>query len=166
MVLSDNCACPRIEVYSQSGEKDHPDLYGIYSRRAEKVNGRTFYTSDSYGGRFGIWWTQDDTYPTYQWEIGYSSDASKDKGWAINLQDVDCPQNLKRFSWLVYIDKNQQWRRVGYSLGIRCLSDDGLKNQKRKPGGPTLDAIAPSSHAQSHAETEIFKIMTLFISKP
>ena len=75
MVLSDNCACSRIEVYSQSGKKYHPYLYGTYLRRAEKVNGRPFYISDAYGGKYGIWWVQDIT--PNQWQIGYSKDKGK-----------------------------------------------------------------------------------------
>ena len=85
MVLLDNCACSRIEVYSQSGKKYHPYLYGTYLRRAEKVNGRPFYISDAYGGKYGIWWDQDDSYPKYQWVIGYSS---RQGYLASNLQDL------------------------------------------------------------------------------
>ena len=70
MLLLDNCACSRIEVYSQSGKKYHPYLYGTYLRRADKVNGRPFYISDAYGGKYGIWWVQDIT--PNQWQIGYS----------------------------------------------------------------------------------------------
>ena len=132
MVLLDNCACSRIEVYSQSGEKYHPFLYGTYLRSAEKVNGRPFYISDAYGGKYGIWWAQDIT--PKQWQIGYSSDKGKDNGWASNLQDVDCPQSLKHFSWwmnsIYIIDSYQQWRTVGYALDIRCLPDDNFKGHE------------------------------------
>ena len=146
MVLLDNCACSRIEIYSHSGKKFHPELYGPYLRRAENVNGRPFYASDAYGGRYGIWWYQDDTYPYYQWQIGYSSKKGGNHPMAANIQDVDCPQKLKLFSWWM---NNGGWYTVGYDLGIRCLPND-----------------EPTSHPQSHAETKILKIVNLSTSKP
>ena len=132
MVLLDNCACSRIEVYSQSGEKYHPYLYGTYLRRAEKVNGRPFYTSDDH--IHGIWWYQDNSRPRYEWKMGHSSDKGTTVGWASNLQDVDCPQSTKNFSWwmnsIYIIDSYQQWRTVGYALDIRCLPDDNFKGHE------------------------------------
>ena len=98
--------------------------------------------------------------------MGHSSDKGTTVGWASNLQDVECPQSLKNFSWWIYIDDRQQWRTVGYAFAIRCLPDTDIKDQERKPYGLKLDAIAPSSHVQSHDETEILKTTTLFISKP
>ena len=133
-------------------------------RQAENVNGRPFYKSDAYRGKFGIWWYQDDTHPRYEWKIGLSSGKFKDKGWAINLQDVDCPQTLKHFSW--WMSSSGRWYTAGYALGIRCLPDDDRKPHERKFDIIKWDEYERTSYDQSHAETEIRKIMTLFISKP
>ena len=160
MFFLDNCACSRIEVYSQNGRKIHHELYGHYLRQAENVNGRPFYKSDAYGGKFGIWWYQDDTHPRYEWKIGFSSGRFSDKGWAINLQDVDCPQTLKHFSW--WMSSSGRWYTAGYALGVRCLPDDDRKQHERKFDVIKLDGYEPTSHAI----TEIREIMTLFISKP
>ena len=59
-----------------------------------------------------------------------------------------------------------RWYTAGYALGIRCLPDDDLKHHERKLDVIKLDGYEPTSYDQSHAETEIRKIMTLFISKP
>ena len=132
-------------------------------RQAENVNGRPFYKSDAYRGKFGIWWYQDDTYPRYEWKIGLSSGQFSDKAWAINLQDVDCPQTLKNFSWWI---SSGRWYTARYALGIRCHSDHDLKHHERKFDVKKLDGYEPTRYDQSHAETEIRKTMTLFISKP
>ena len=157
MVLLDNCACPRIEVYTKSGRKDQltpHEVYGTYSRRAEKVNGRPFYTSDGYGGSYGIWWYQgfaDQTHPKYQWQIGKTSNKGKCLKREANLQDVNCPQNLKHWSWMVvdYHKHAELWYQHGYDLGVRCFLDDDLKD-----------------HVQSHANNEIPKIVNLLASEP
>ena len=155
--ILDNCACPRIEVYSQSGKKHgHPRLYGTYSRRAEKVNGWPFYTSDAYGGRYGIWWYQEDTYPVYQWQIGYSSNKGRNYPLALNIQDVECPQSLKLFSWWM---NTGGWYTFGYDLGSRCLPNDDLDDIK-------LDIYEPTSYTPSHAKTEIPKIVNILTSNP
>ena len=165
MVLLGNCACSRIEVYSISGKKDYPTIYGTYLRQAEKVNGRPFYTSDAYGGKFGIWWLQDDTYPVYQWQIGYSSKKGGGDCFAANVKDADCPQSLKHFSWwIMYGD--ERWRLIGYDLGIRCHPDDDLKGHEGKLDLKKVAGNEPKSHDQSPANTKITKILTLLISKP
>ena len=133
-------------------------------RQAENVNGRPFYKSDAYRGKFGIWWYQDDTHPRYEWKIGLSSGRFKDKGRAINLQDVDCPQTLKHFSW--WMSSSGRWYTAGYALGVRCLPGDEFKHYEMKLDVIKLDGYEPTRYDQSRAETEIHKIMTLFISKP
>ena len=131
-------------------------------RKAEKVNGRSFYKSDAYGGKYGIWWDQDDSYPKYQWVIGYSSRTGY---LASNLQDIDCPQSLKHFSWWMNIDQNQQWRTVGYALGIRCLHDNDLKGHEMKLDVIKLNDNELTNNAQSHAKTNIPEIVFLLTSK-
>ena len=134
-------------------------------RSTEKVNGRPFYTSDAYGGNYGIWWVKDLSEPYYQWVIGHSSNKGRNDPLAANLQDVDCPQSLKHFSWWMYIDSKEHWRVVGYNLGIRCLADDDLKEHQMNLDVLKLDGNEPTSYDQSPARTKISKIVTL-ISKP
>ena len=158
MVITGNCACSRIEVYTRSGRKDHAQLYGTYLRQDENVNGRPFYTSDAYEGKYGIWWYEDDSIPVYEWQIGYSSKKGGDDCLAANVKDADCPQSLKHFSWwILYGD--ERWRLIGYDLGIRCHPDDEGKLDVKK-----LDGNEPTRLDQSPA-TKIPKIVNLLISK-
>ena len=59
-----------------------------------------------------------------------------------------------------------RWYTAGYALGIRCHPDDYLKHAERKFDVIELDGYEPTSYDQSHAETKLRKIMSLFISKP
>ena len=70
---------------------------------------------------------------------------------ALNIQDVDCPQSLKLFSWWM---NTGHWYNFGYDLGSRCLLNDDLDVIK-------LDSYEPTNHAMSHAKTEIPKIVNI-----
>ena len=70
---------------------------------------------------------------------------------ALNIQDVDCPQSLKLFSWWM---NTGHWYNFGYDLGSRCLPNDDLDVIK-------FDSYEPTSHALSHAKTEIPKIVNI-----
>ena len=55
--------------------------------------------------------------------FGYSSKKGRNYPLALNIQDVDCPQSLKLFSWWM---NTGHWYNFGYDLGSRCLPNDDL----------------------------------------
>ena len=124
----DNCACPRIEVYSPKYPNgDHrypnqPQIFGIYSKRFEKVNNRAFYTSEAYGGHYGIWWCHDSDYPLLQWNIGQTNEKGQCRGFGANFQEAVCPQSLSGYTWWLYYGK-PGWLAPGKGLAVRCVSD-------------------------------------------
>ena len=122
----DNCACPRIEYYSPDGSI-LSDLYGIYSRRVEKVNNRYFYTSEEHSGEYGIWQCRYDNTQIVQWVIGATRDKGRCVGEAFNFQDKVCPPSITGYTWWVYLDNLKRFDTALKGIAVRCVTDDYQK---------------------------------------
>ena len=104
-----------------------PQIFGLYSRQVEKVNGRSFYISDFKDykdeGYYGISWCGDSWWIQYKsWKgqcIGF--------GYDVKLQNTACPQIIQGYTW--WLSVSYGWKPAGKGLNVRCVSvsDDDRK---------------------------------------
>ena len=122
-----------------------PQIFGLYSREVQKIKGKSFYRSEDYNGRIGIWWCGD------AWWIGLPRDRGQNRGYGYdhNGQKTTCPQSLSGYTWsLIFkINGHLEWRHVGNGLKIRCVTNESKFVPIQKFSGPTTNTTAPTAIA-------------------
>ena len=101
-----------------------PQIFGLYSREVQKIKGKSFYRSEDYNGRIGIWWCGD------AWWIGLPSDRGQCRGYGYDHdhQRTTCPQSLSGYTWSLAfrINGHVTLKPVGNGLKIRCVTNDAI----------------------------------------
>ena len=69
-----------------------PQIFGLYSKKAQTVNGRSFYASEDYKGKYGIWWGRT------AWWIGFSRMKGQLKGFAYD-STCDYCKDMGKIPW-------------------------------------------------------------------
>ena len=95
-----------------------PQIFGLYSKKSQKVNGHSFYTSEDYKGKYGIWWGRT------AWWIGSSREKGKLRGFSYDSKRMNtaCPQVIHGQNWLIW--NGSIWKHAGKGLTIRCVKNE------------------------------------------
>ena len=116
-----------------------PQIFGLYSREVKKIKGKSFYRSEDYNGRIGIWWCGD------AWWIGLSGGEGQCAGVAydVKLQNTRCPQVLAGHTWFLYYHKG--WKPAGKGLTVRCVEKESKFVSNQKFSGTATSTANPNS---------------------
>ena len=88
-----------------------PEIFGIYKKQIELVNGRIYYEKDY----FGIWYDGDS------WMIGSASCKGQDEGYADINMDIPFPDSTTNWNWMWWIP-GISWINANKGLGVKGIS--------------------------------------------
>ena len=116
-----------------------PQIFGLYSREVQKIKGKSFYISEDYKRRYGIWWCGD------AWWIGYSGQKGQCIGYAYDVkrQNTRCPQVLAGHTW--YLAYHKDWKPAGKGLTVRCVEKESKFVSNQKFSGTATRTANPNS---------------------
>ena len=114
-------------------------IFGIYSRKVDKVNDRFFYTSEQHSGAYGIWLCRYENTQIFQWVIGRTKYKGQCIGYACNFQDAVCPSSLTGYTWWVYLQTRKKWDTALKGIAVRCVSKRKKITNRPLNFGPTKE---------------------------
>ena len=123
------CDCNHINVYTESSNAygHAPQIFGMYEKSSENINGHFHYVSYNYNGTYGIWFC--NTFPS--WIIGLVEEKGQCKGYAYMKSNESCLLCLPNWGWRLFEGKSflHKSRWVSYkkakTLKIKCLKSSG-----------------------------------------
>lgn len=116
--FSEKCQDFKIEVFNESDTSNifvPNEIFGIYEKSNEEVNGRNFFIHKSQ--KFGIWWGCTD-----RWGIGYLPSKGTCNLIAYNFKNTKCLSRLLDWKWIGLNASDKNWIFVGKSLATRSAN--------------------------------------------
>jgi hypothetical protein len=97
--------------------KDKPEIFGIYKRQTELVNGQSYYEKKE----FGIWFILNE------WVIGNSKSKGKPLCYAKVKRGIPFPDSTTNWHWEWFVSSLEWFTKANKGLGVKVLSFDSTK---------------------------------------
>ena len=98
-----------------------PEIIGTYVLSNVKVNGRDYFTSTEFDGRYGIWYCSVFD----SWIIGLSEEKGQCKGYAHIIRSEKCLECLPSWGWRLYTGTSWVSLKKSTRFMVKCLSKEG-----------------------------------------